>query len=123
MNRLILIALLATLAFDAQASTDTCGINGTAYDYSGRPLTAAVIRLSDRQTKQITYRTTDAKAAFAFDGLPADASGQRYRLDVLSRPNVVTGSHIPRRSVLGVAPAFVCGAGETARVDVRVKVR
>ncbi len=53
MNRLILIALLATLAFDAQASTDTCGINGTAYDYSGRPLTAAVIRLSDRQTSRI----------------------------------------------------------------------
>lgn len=123
MDRLILIALLATLAFDAQASTDTCRISGTAYDHSGRPLSAAVIRLSDRQTKQTTYRATDAKAAFAFDALPADASGQRYRLDVLSPPARVTGSHIPRRSVLGIAPAFVCGAGEVVRVDVKVQVR
>ena len=123
MNRLILIALVATLAFDAQASTDTCRISGTAYDYSGRPLPAAVIRLSDRQTKQTTYRAADAKAAFAFDGLPPDASGQRYRLDVLSSPIVVTGTHIPTRSVLGVAPAFVCGAGEVARADVKVQVR
>ncbi len=122
MNRLVLIALLATLAFDAQASTDTCRISGTAYDYAGRPLPAAVIRLSDRQTLQTAYRAADAKAAFAFDDLPADTSGQRYRLDVLSPAIVVTGTHIPTRSVLGIAPAFACGAGANAQADVRVEV-
>ncbi len=122
MIRLVLTAVFATLAFDAMASSDTCTITGTAYDYSGRPLPAAVIRLSDRQTLQTAYRAADAKAAFAFADLPADASGQRYRLDVLSPAVVVTGTHIPTRSVLGIAPAFVCGAGENARADVRVEV-
>ena len=111
------------MAFDAQVSTDTCRITGTAYDHSGRPLPAAVIRLSDRQTRQTACRAADAKAAFAFDGLPADASGQRHRLVVLSPAIRVTGTHVPTRSVLGVAPAFGCGAGESARADVRVEVR
>ncbi|MEO7064295.1 MAG: carboxypeptidase-like regulatory domain-containing protein, partial [Dokdonella sp.] len=105
------------------ASSDTCRVTGSAYDFSGRPLPGAVIRLHDRQTRQTTYRSTDAKAAFTFDSVPADASGQRYRLDVLSPAVLVTGTHIPRRSVLGVAPAFVCNAGEMARMDVRVQVR
>lgn len=126
MNRLILIAFLAflaILAFDAHASNDTCRISGTAYDYSGHPLPAALIRLSDRQTKQTTYRAADSKAAFVFDGLPADPSGQRYKLDVLSSPILVTGTHIPTRSVLGIAPMFVCDAGAVARADVKVQVR
>jgi hypothetical protein len=122
MNRLVLIALLATLAFDAHASPDTCHISGTAYDYSGRPLPNAVVRLVDQQTHQTAYRASDANAAFAFaDQLP-DSSGQRYRLDVLSAPTVVVGTHLPTRSVLGIAPAFACEAGQSVRADVRVAV-
>jgi len=123
MIRLALITLLAALAFDAQAAPDTCRISGTAYDYTGHPLPAAVIRLIDRQTRRTAYRAADAKAAFAFTGLPMDPSGRRYRLDVLSPATVVTGSHIPTRSVLGIAPAFACGAGQRVRADVRVEVR
>lgn len=123
MSRLILIALLATLALDARAASDTCRISGTAYDYTGHPLPTAVIRLIDRQTRQTAYQATDANAAFAFADLPVDASGQRYRLDVLSPPTLVTGALIPTRSVLGIAPAFACGAGQSVRADVRVEVR
>ncbi|OOG40608.1 hypothetical protein [Rhodanobacter sp. C05] len=123
MIRPILIALLATLALDAQAASDTCRISGTAYDYTGHPLPTAVIRLIDRQTHQAAYRAADANATFAFADLPMDASGQRYQVDVLSPATVVTGTHIPTRSVLGIAPAFACGAGQSVRADVRVEVR
>ena len=123
MIRPVLIALLATLALDAQAAADTCHISGTAYDYTGQPLPTAVIRLIDQQTHQTAYRAADASAAFAFADLPVDTSGQRYRLDVLSPATVVTGTHIPTRSVLGIAPAFACGAGQSVRADVRIEVR
>lgn len=123
MNRLVLIALLATLALDAHASADTCRIMGTAYDYAGHPLPAAVIRLIDRQTRQAVYQATDANAAFTFADMPMDASGQRYRLDVLSPAETVTGTHIPTRSVIGIAPAFVCDAGQNVVANVRVAVR
>ena len=123
MIRLVLIALLATFALDAQASSDTCRIGGTAYDFTGRPLPAAVVRLIDQQTQQTVYRETDTNATFAFADLPADTNGQRYRLDVLSPAVVVTGTHIRTRSVLGIAPAFACGAGQSALADVRVEVR
>jgi hypothetical protein len=123
MLRQVLIALLATSAFAAQASADTCRINGTAYDYNGRPLPAAVVRLIDLQTQQTAYQAADASAGFAFVDLPADTSRQRYRLDLISPAVVVTGTHIPTRSVLGIAPGFACGAGQTARADVRVEVR
>ncbi len=123
MNRLVITALIAALALDAQASSDTCSITGTAYDYSGHPLPAAVIRLIDRQTQQTEYHAADATAAFAFTDVPNDASGQRYRLDVLSPAVVVTGTHIRTRSVVGVAPAFTCMAAQNSHVDVKVEVR
>jgi hypothetical protein len=123
MIRPVLIALLATLALDAYAGSDTCHISGTAYDYTGRPLPTAVIRLIDQQTEQTAYRTADANAAFAFADLPVDTSGQRYRLDILSPAIEVTGSHILTRSVLGIAPAFACDAGQSVRADIRVEVR
>ena len=123
MIRLILASLLVTLALDAQAAPDTCHVTGTAYDYAGLPLPSAVIRLVDRQTRLTAYRETDASAAFAFADLPADSSGQRYQLDVLSPATAVTGSHILTRSVLGIAPAFACGAGQGVHADVRVAVR
>jgi hypothetical protein len=122
MTRLVLIALLAALALDAQAAPDTCRVSGTAYDYTGHPLPTAVVRLIDRQTRQTAYRATDANAAFVFADLPMDASGQRYRLDVLSPPTLVTGSLIRTRSVLGIAPAFACSAGQSVRADVKVEV-
>jgi hypothetical protein len=122
MIRLALIALLATLAFDAQGAPDTCLITGTAYDYSGKPLPNAVIRLIDQQTHQTAYRAADTNAAFAFADQSPDASGQRYRLDVLSSPEVVVGTHLPTRSVLGIAPSFACEAGQSVRADVRVEV-
>jgi hypothetical protein len=123
MIRLILAALLVTLTLDTQAAPDTCRVTGTAYDYAGLPLPSAVIRLVDRQTRQTAYRETDASAAFAFADLPADSNGQRYQLDVLSPAAEVTGSHIPTRSVLGIAPAFACGAGQGVHADVRIAVR
>ena len=123
MIRLVLAGLLATVALDAYASSDTCRVAGTAYDFSGRPLPAAVIRLIDTQSKQTAYRATNDDATFAFADLPADTSGQRYRLDVLSPAIMVTGTHIRTRSVLGIAPDFACGAGQSARADVRVQVR
>jgi hypothetical protein len=122
MIRIVLIALLAALAFDANASSDTCLITGTAYDYSGKPLPNAVIRLIDQQTHQTAYRATDTNAAFEFADQSPDASGQRYRLDVLSPPTVVVGTHLPTRSVLGIAPSFACEAGQSVRADVRVAV-
>jgi hypothetical protein len=122
MIRLVLITLLATLALDAQASSDTCIITGTAFDYSGRPLPNAVVRLTDQQTHQMVYRAADTNAAFAFEDQLPDVSGQRYRLDVLSQPTVVVGTHFPTRSVLGIAPAFVCEAGQSVRADVKVEV-
>ncbi len=82
-----------------------------------------MIRLIDRQTQQTVYREADTNATFEFADLPADASGQRYRLDVLSPAVAVTGTHIRTRSVLGIAPDFACGAGQNALADVRVEVR
>ncbi len=121
MYRFALVLVLSTPAFAALASTNACSVSGTAYDAAGKPL-HAVVRLIDQQTLQTEFSTTDANAAFAFNDLSPDMSGQRYRLDVLSPPTMVTGSHIPTRSVLGVAPGFACNAGESARTDVRVQV-
>ena len=123
MMRLLLAALLATFAVDSQAASGTCQIAGTAFDYTGQPLPTAVVRLVDRQTHQASYRAADANARFEFTDLTADASGERYRLDVLSPATVVTGTHIRTRSVVGIAPTFACSGDQIARVDVRVEVR
>jgi hypothetical protein len=123
MIRLLLISLLATVVLDAHASSSTCSIAGTAYDYSGQALPATVVRLIDRETHQASYRATDANAKFEFADLSLDASGQRYRLDMLSPAVVVTGTHIRTRSVVGVAPTFACSGDQIARVDVKAEVR
>ncbi len=122
MIRSVFTVLLMAFALNMQASSDACRIIGTAYEYTGRPLPAAVVRLIDLQSHRTTYRAADASATFAFDGLSTDASGQRYRLDVLSPEVVVTGTHIRTRSILGIAPTFICEAGQSTRVDVRVAV-
>jgi hypothetical protein len=123
MIRLLLAALSVTCALSAQAASGTCRIAGTAFDYAGQPMPMAVVRLVDRQTHQTSYRAADAKARFEFSDVSADTSGYRYRLDVLSDPTVVTGTHIRTRSVVGVAPTFTCGGDQTAQVDVKVEVR
>lgn len=104
----------------AFGAASTCSISGTAYDAAGNPL-RGVVRLVDRHTHQAEFRQTDGRAGFTFANLTADSSGGRYQLDVLSPPTVVTGTRIPTRSILGIAPRFVCAAGSTARADVRVQ--
>jgi hypothetical protein len=118
MIRLSLILVLAASPLAALAATDTCRVAGTAYDYHGRPLHAAVVRLVDTRTQQAIFRATDTRAGFDFAGLAA----ADYRLDVLSAPTRVTGTHIPTRSILGMSNRFVCGAGQLAHQDVRVQV-
>lgn len=120
MNRLVFALLLATPALNALAATDACKVTGTVYDAGGRPLRAAVVRLVDLDARQIAFSAADAHAMFAFDGVPTSTGG--YRLDVLSTPATVTGSHIATRSVLGRSPTFACGAGQPAHQDVHVQI-
>lgn len=122
MYRFLLSAILFVPAVAAFAAGDSCSVSGTAYDVAGKPL-PSVIRLIDRHTSTTRFSATDARAAFGFDGLAPDESGQRYRIDLLSPPTVVTGSRIPVRSIIGIAPRFACDAGQIARTDVRAQVR
>ncbi|GAA0716849.1 hypothetical protein [Dokdonella soli] len=121
MIRFALALALSIPAFSALAATDDCKVTGTAYDAAGRPLRGAVVRLVDLQTRQAAFLDADTHAAFAFDRV-ASAGVSRYRLDVLSPPTVVTGSHIPTRSVLGMSPTFACESGNLAHQDVRVQI-
>jgi len=105
----------------AVAAGQDCSVAGKAYDSGGRPMRTAVVRLTNLQTQQVSLSATDANAAFSFSGLaPADRQG--YRLDVLSPPTVVTGSHIPTRSVLGIAQDFACNAARAEHQDVHAQV-
>lgn len=119
MIRFALILVLCAPALATAAPADACGVSGTAYDFAGRPLRAAVVRLTDMQTRSAAFLVTDASAGFAFADL---APGAHYRVDLLSAPTVVTGTHLPTRSILGSAPAVACAAGQSARADVRVQV-
>lgn len=123
MMRLVFIALLSAFALDAHASSGVCRIAGNTYSELGRASPASVVRLRDGQTHRSVYRVADANAHFEFDNLPPDDSGGRYRLDMLSSPVVVTGTHIRTRSVVGIAPAFACSGNQTTRVDVKAEVR
>lgn len=119
MIRPILILVLCAPTVAAVAATGTCSVSGTAYDFGGRPLRAAVVRLIDTQSQRAELLATDAHADYVFADL---APGARYQLDLLSVPTVVTGTHLPTRSVVGKSSAFACAAGQTARDDVRVQV-
>lgn len=121
MIRTALILILATPVFGALAATDACSVAGTAYDSAGKPMRAAVVRLIDLQTRQSVFSAADSQAAFTFNDVAATDIG-RYRLDVLSAPTEVTGSHIRTRSVLGTSSNFACGSGQLARQDVHVQV-
>jgi hypothetical protein len=117
MYRFALALVLSTPAFAALA--DTCSVSGTAYDSSGKPM-RAVVRLVDLQTQQAAFSATDEHAVFNV-ALPG-ASGSHYRLDVVSPPTVVTGTHIPTRSILGMSDSFACGGGQLAHQDVHAQV-
>lgn len=118
MNRLCLLLVLAAFPLAAGAS-NTCRVSGTAYDFHGKPLPSAVVRLLDTRSQQSQFRSVDANAGFDFTGIAADSD---YRVDVLSTPARVTGTHIPTRSILGMSERFACTAGQLARQDVRVQV-
>lgn len=117
MIRFSLMLVLAASPLAAYAN-DSCHVAGTAYDYHGKPMPTAVVRLVDMRTQQAVFRATDNRAGFDFAGIAA----ADYRLDVLSTPTRVTGTHIPTRSILGMSDRFVCSAGQLAHEDVRVQV-
>lgn len=119
MIRFALILFLCAPVLAVAAPVDACSVSGTAYDFSGRPLRAAVVRLTDGQTQRTAFLVTDARAGFAFADL---APGAHYRVDLLSAPTVVTGTHLPTRSIIGMSSTFDCSAGQLAHTDVRMQV-
>jgi hypothetical protein len=118
MYRFALALVLSTQAV-AAFGAGSCSVAGKAYDFSGRPMHDAVLRLTDTQTGQTAFSAANTNADFTFNGLNAD-NGGRYRIDVLSPPTVVTGTLIPTRSILGMTGEFACSG--QAHQDVRVQV-
>jgi hypothetical protein len=110
-------ALAMVLSTTACSAADACDVSGTAYDAHGKPM-RAVVRLMDLQTKQSTFSITDANAAFAFNGA---SGGGMYRIDLISEPAKVTGSHIPTRSIVGMSASFSCGQ-QLAHQDVHAEI-
>jgi hypothetical protein len=117
MMRLLTLTILATFGIAAQ--TQACSVAGTAYDAHGKPMRDAVVRLVNPDGGQAAYALTDANASYR---LSADAAGAAFRLDLLSSPTEVTGSHIRTRSILGMSPVFACGSGAVAQQDVHMLV-
>lgn len=113
--------LLTSLVCSAPAFAEGCKVTGTVYDFEGRPLRDAVVRLVDLDTRQSLFAVADEQAAFTVHAA-APLGSEGYRVDVLSEPTRVTGSHIPTRSILGMTTPFNCSAGQLARQDVRVQV-
>lgn len=112
---------LASLVCSASAFAEGCKVSGTVYDFEGRPLRDAVVRLVDLESRQSLFAVADGQAAFTLHS-SAQPGVEGYRVDVLSEPTRVTGSHIPTRSILGMTPRFTCDTGQLARQDVRVQV-
>lgn len=121
MIRLVFLLVLTSLICAAPAVADSCKVAGTVYDFDGRPLRDAVVRLVDLETRQSLFAVADTGAAFTFAAVAPQRS-DGYRVDVLSEPTRVTGSHIPTRSILGMTLPFACGTGQLERQDVRVQV-
>jgi hypothetical protein len=116
MYRFALALVLSTQAATALAA-GSCSVSGKAYDFHGKPLPDAVVRLIDLQTGQASFAAVDRDAGYTFSGL----GGSSYRIDVLSPPTVVTGSLVPTRSILGMSDDFACSTG-MAHQDVKVQV-
>jgi hypothetical protein len=121
MIRFALVLALSLPAAGAFAAPAGCSVSGTAYDAAGTRLDNAVVRLVDLDTRQAAFSAVDRHAMFAFDHVAA-GDGGRYRIDLVSAPVLVTGSHIPVRSVLGMSPQFACAAGQLAHQDVHAQV-
>src|SRR3569833_513807 len=101
-------ALVAALACSVliSAQAQACSVSGTAFAPHGKKMSWAVVRLVDLDApNSAVYTTADGNAAFAFNGA---ASGQRMRLDLISPLTVVTGSHVPTRSIIGQSETFSC---------------
>jgi len=88
------------------AQAQACSVSGTAFTPQGKKMSGTVVRLIDLDAPNAAvFATTDANATFAFNGT---ASGQRMRIDIISSPTVVTGSHVPTRSIIGESETFAC---------------
>lgn len=114
MYRIAVAMLIATLPLTGAAAG--CRVSGTSYDAAGKPL-RAVVRLTNVDSGQQVFASTDRSATFAIDGM----GDGPYRIDLLSRPGVVTGSRLPIRSIVGQSPVFVCTAGARTQ-DVRSEI-
>jgi hypothetical protein len=73
------------------------------------------VRLFNPDSGQASYALTDASATYRLSG---NGMGDAFRVDVLSPPTVVTGTHIRTRSILGMSPVFACRGN--AQQDVHV---
>jgi len=87
------------------AQAQACSVSGTAFTPHGKKMSWAVVRLIDLDANSAVYTTADENAAFSFNGA---SSGQRMRIDIISPPTVVTGSHVPTRSIMGQSETFSC---------------
>jgi hypothetical protein len=116
MYRSSLALILSTSC--AIAAAQDCSVAGKALGTDGKPMHAAIVRLTNLDTRQSSLSATDANADFRVSG----GGGGQYRLDLLSPATVVTGSLIPTRSVLGMTADFSCRGGSPARQDVRAQM-
>jgi hypothetical protein len=117
MNTVVLSAAITLLA--VSTSSLACSVTGTAYTLRGKPLQGAVVRLVDLDSQMQAFALTDMSANYSIDA--SAISGQRVRVDLVSDPTVVTGTHLPTRSILGESDVFACAAG-SAHQDVRIQV-
>lgn len=117
MKAAVVMSALALLA--VSAGGHACSVTGTAYSVKGQPLHNAVVRLVDLDSQAQTFALTDASANYSIDA--NSMSGQRMRVDLVSEPTVVTGTHLPSRSILGQSDSFACAAGQSHE-DVRAEV-
>jgi hypothetical protein len=100
------------VAMQAQA----CSVSGTAFSPDGKKMSGAVVRLIDLDSPHsAVFAMTDSNATYAFNGA---SSGQRMRVDLISAPTVVTGSHLATRSIIGESETFACSNAQTMQ-DVR----
>lgn len=112
MSRLVFAVILAAAPLAAVAAE--CRVSGTVYNADGKPM-RAVVRLINVDSGRAVFGTTDARAAFS---LGASGSGD-FRLDLISAPTLVTGSHLRTRSILGQSPRFACRRDAAVQQDVR----
>ncbi|HEX3896807.1 MAG TPA: hypothetical protein VHW73_11395 [Rudaea sp.] len=109
----------AIALFFVSASSAACSVTGTAYTLRGKPLQGAVVRLVDLDSQTQTFALTDTSANYSIDA--SNISGQRVRVDLISDATVVTGTHLPTRSIVGESDVFACSAG-SAHQDVHIQV-